>query len=151
MPLSTQNLLFLESDNFLQSPFSPNYLVQFTLHFHGTLLSAIFHSFPDKCSMRSIIVNRIQRVKRNSTKAFVKAGLFAKGHQVLGLTYPEEQLNYVVLEYPSQGMVKTSSRSILVGPVSLLSNIGGGIGLALGISIHSIIDYLIKIILDTYT
>ena len=37
-PLSTRNLLFLESDNFLQSRFSPNYLVQFTLHFHGTLL-----------------------------------------------------------------------------------------------------------------
>ena len=101
--------------------------------------------------MRSINVNRIQRVEHNSTKAFVKAGLFARAHQALGLTYPEEQLNYVVLGYLTQGMVKTSTRSILVGPVSLLSNIGGGIGLALGISIHSIIDFLIKIILDTYT
>ena len=29
LPLSTQNLLFLESDDFLQSPFSQNYLMHF--------------------------------------------------------------------------------------------------------------------------
>ena len=44
-PLSTLNLLFHESDNFLQSPFSQNNLVQFILHFHRTLLTVEFSLF----------------------------------------------------------------------------------------------------------
>ena len=38
MPLSTQNLLFHERDDFLQSPFSQNNLMHFLWHFHRTLL-----------------------------------------------------------------------------------------------------------------
>ena len=49
---------------------------------------------------------------------------------------------YVQLKYLPNAKIVT--KSYLVGDMELLSNIGGGLGLTLGLSIFSIIDDIIK-------
>ena len=60
MPLSTLNLLFHESDDFLQSPFPQNHLVHFILNFHGTILY---------CAIRSI-ETQIEHLSASLTCAY---------------------------------------------------------------------------------
>ena len=51
---------------------------------------------------------------------------------------------FVTIKYPSNGIVKTITKSYLVDGITLFSNIGGGLGLALGFSMYSVIDYIIE-------
>ena len=54
----------------------------------------------------------------------------------------------VVMKYRPN--IKTETISYLIGPIGLISNIGGGLGLALGFSIFSVFDFIMdKFLLQT--
>ena len=50
--------------------------------------------------------------------------------------------NVVIMTFPGGKLVK-KTKSLLVDLVSLASNIGGGLGLALGISCLSVLEYIV--------
>ena len=54
----------------------------------------------------------------------------------------EEKSNIILIAYKSDGLLKKNTKSYLVDSIAFISNIGGGLGLALGISIFSVLDYI---------
>ena len=54
--------------------------------------------------------------------------------------------NTVGILFGNGGVIKQTTRSQLVGMVSLISNIGKGLGLALGISAYSFIVFILELV-----
>ena len=54
----------------------------------------------------------------------------------------ERKSNIILIAYKSDGLLKKNTKSYLVDSIAFVSNIGGGLGLALGISIFSVLDYI---------
>ena len=80
-----------------------------------------------------------QVIADNSNIKFLyKSNTLMESH---GLT-DTANTTFVQLKYLSKA--KSVTKSYLVGDMELLSNIGGGLGLTLGLSIFSIIDDIIK-------
>ena len=50
------------------------------------------------------------------------------------------QANFVMFKYTEGGLLKKNTKSYLVDSIALFSNIGGGLGLALGFSMYSVLD-----------
>ena len=64
-----------------------------------------------------------------------------------GVTDPENA-KFVMIRYPSNGIIKRETKAYLVDGIALASNIGGGLGLALGVSMFSLLDYVTEFFLD---
>ena len=84
-----------------------------------------------------------QRIKVNSSEEYVRSVIYGLVHQELNLTESAEELAYVVLHYPSQGIIKRLTKSYMVDHIAVISNLGGGLGLTLGWSIYNFLDYVI--------
>ena len=52
------------------------------------------------------------------------------------------------VEIRSLSTIKTTTKSYLVDEIGLVSNIGGGLGLALGVSFFSVLDFIMTKLLD---
>ena len=63
-------------------------------------------------------------------------------------TIRESGGSLVILKFPQQGLIKTSTKSYIVDWVAFISNIGGGLGLTLGISIFSGMEWIFDRIFD---
>ena len=77
--------------------------------------------------------------QENSHQAFVKDNfntLFDMEHG------SPDNATTVLFKYAHGAVRKENTKSYLVDPVALVSNIGGSLGLALGISAFSILDYM---------
>ena len=76
---------------------------------------------------------------------FVRSGMFAIASDAMKASnFDLNSTTYVTIRYPSNGIVKTITKSHLVDGITLFSNIGGGLGLALGFSMYSVFDYIIE-------
>ena len=51
-----------------------------------------------------------------------------------------DRANFVMFKYTQGGLLKKNTKSYLVDSIALVSNIGGGLGLALGFSMFSVLD-----------
>ena len=77
--------------------------------------------------------------RKNSHETFIKEEALAH----FGLeSANEEKSNIIFIAYKSDGLLKKNTKSYLVDSIAFVSNIGGGLGLALGISIFSVLDYI---------
>ena len=77
--------------------------------------------------------------RENSHETFIKEEALAH----FGLESANEQkANIIFIAYKSDGLLKKNTKSYLVDSIAFVSNIGGGLGLALGISIFSVLDYI---------
>ena len=77
--------------------------------------------------------------RENSHETFIKEEALAH----FGLESANEQKsNIILIAYKSDGLLKKNTKSYLVDSIAFVSNIGGGLGLALGISIFSVLDYI---------
>ena len=56
--------------------------------------------------------------------------------------------NLTTVEIRSLSTIKTTTKSYLVDEIGLVSNIGGGLGLALGVSFFSVLDFILTKLLD---
>ena len=56
--------------------------------------------------------------------------------------------NFVMFKYTQDGLVKKNTKSYLVDSIALVSNIGGGLGLALGFSMFSVLDKITVKVFD---
>ena len=70
--------------------------------------------------------------------------MFAISSDAMKSNFNLNSTTFVTIKYPSNGIVKTITKSYLVDGITLFSNIGGGLGLALGFSMYSVIDYIIE-------
>ena len=70
--------------------------------------------------------------------------MFAISSNAMKANFDLNSTTFVTIKYPSNGIVKTITKSYLVDGITLFSNIGGGLGLALGFSMYSVIDYIIE-------
>ena len=70
--------------------------------------------------------------------------MFAISSNAMKANFDLNSTTFVTIKYPSNGIVKTITKSYLVDGITLFSNIGGGLGLALGFSMYSLIDYIIE-------
>ena len=82
--------------------------------------------------------------QENSHQAFVKDNF----NTLFGMEHgSSENATKVLFKYSHGAVLKENTKSYLVDPVALVSNIGGSLGLALGISVFSALDYItIKLI-----
>ena len=53
-----------------------------------------------------------------------------------------EKATFLLLQYTTSGILKRNTKSYLVDTTDFITNIGGGLGLVLGISIYSVLDYI---------
>ena len=99
-----------------------------------------FLTIPDKCRTTKVkSYPPPQLMADNSNIKFLyKSNTLMESH---GFT-DTANTTYVQLKYLPNAKIVT--KSYLVGDMELLSNIGGGLGLTLGLSIFSIIDDIIK-------
>ena len=70
--------------------------------------------------------------------------MFAISSNAMKANFDLNSTTFVTIKYPSNGIVTTITKSYLVDGITLFSNIGGGLGLALGFSMYSVIDYIIE-------
>ena len=99
-----------------------------------------FLTIPDKCRTTKVKSYPPPQVMADNSniKFLYKSSTLMESH---GLT-DTANTTLVQLKYLSKAKIVT--KSYLVGDMELLSNIGGGLGLTLGLSIFSIIDDIIK-------
>ena len=77
--------------------------------------------------------------QENSHQAFVKDNF----NTLFGMEHGSpENATIVLFKYTHGAVRKENTKSYLVDPVALVSNIGGSLGLALGISVFSVLDYI---------
>ena len=100
--------------------------------------------FTERCHRKRTKVLRKQIIKRNSIEEFVRSSIFAISSDAMKANFDLNSTTFVTIKYPSNGIVKTITKSYLVDGITLFSNIGGGLGLALGFSMYSVIDYIIE-------
>ena len=101
---------------------------------------------PLPCNQKKWERLQIQRYGRKKNHlTYVKEDLFT----YYGLTGGNlEDTSFVLVKYSFGGLIQRNTKSYLVDTVGFISNIGGGLGLALGISIFSFLDYITVNILD---
>ena len=78
------------------------------------------------------------QMKENSTDKFLSQHF--KKHWNMSFDYLQTKM----IEFIFSPDMKTTTKSYLVDEIALISNIGGGLGLVLGISIFSVVDYIFE-------
>ena len=78
------------------------------------------------------------QMKENSTDKYL--GQHFKKHWNMSFDYLQTKM----IEFIFSPDMKTTTKSYLVDEIALISNIGGGLGLVLGISIFSVVDYILE-------
>ena len=72
-------------------------------------------------------------------ETYVKQNLYTR----FGLSDVDaENATFLLLQYTTSGILKRNTKSYLVDTTDFITNIGGGLGLVLGISIYSVLDYI---------
>ena len=92
----------------------------------------------EKCVQRRVAARRIDRIPFNSQQRLV---------ETVSENYPGwmgKRFSIVLVRFikSKKNLVRTTT-SLLVDSVSLVSNLGGGLGLALGLSALSIIEFIL--------
>ena len=86
--------------------------------------------------------------KFNTHHHFITQVQFSKLVGLMSGVADVANAKFVMIRYPSNGIIKRETKAYLVDGIALASNIGGGLGLALGISMFSLLDYVTQIFLD---
>ena len=86
--------------------------------------------------------------KFNTHHHFITQVQFSKLVGLMSGVADVANAKFVMIRYPSNGIIKRETKAYLVDGIALASNIGGGLGLALGISMFSLLDYVTQIILN---
>ena len=88
------------------------------------------------------------RSKFNTHHHFITQVQFSELVSVMSGVADATNAKFVMIWYPSNGIIKRETKAYLVDGTALASNIGGGLGLALGISMFSLLDYVTENVLD---
>ena len=100
--------------------------------------------FTERCHRKRTKVLRKQIIKRYSIEEFVRSSILAISSDAMKANFELNSTTFVTIKYPSNGIVKTITKSYLVDGITLFSNIGGGLGLALGFSMYSVLEYIVE-------
>ena len=92
----------------------------------------------DPCNQKRLKPVQIKQYGRTKNhQAYIKKDIYS----IFDLEgFDQEEMSFVLFKYTFGGLVKKNTKSYLVDTIAFISNIGGGLGLALGISIFSVLD-----------
>ena len=102
---------------------------------------------PDSCQRRYLVLNGVEHIVRDSTDHFLLQNIGVESDPELDDVH-EDSHSMVVIYFHDRGVMNTITDSYLVDTISLISNIGGGLGLALGISVFSVLEYVLDKIFE---